>query len=379
MLVSRLFEFSKKFDLKFTIITRYYHPTPDGIGHHSGYLNQYLIDAGHSVQVIYDDGIISLEEKEIGILVNKIKRQNSDWVIFQYNGYSYNRFGAPNWLTRLYKRINHYTSAKLCLIVHETFIREEKAIKLKIYRYLQKRTLRSASKYADLILTTTHLYQKQLLEMGRKSEVFFTPSNFENYIANLKKENHSGNKLTIGTFGNRDPNFLLQVIVGLEAKGLICNFEFIGNYQAKYVKKIKDFTKKLAHIKITRSGKLTDGNIVQHLAKLDAFILLEPVTEDGGGGLNTKSGASATALCMGLPIFSTVGDFTKGSVFMEDENYIRLDHTNSEKSIETIFTALKYPEQLISIGQAGKKLYDKEFAWTQYAHRMLSEMLKRRD
>lgn len=365
--------------MKFTIITRYYHPTPDGIGHHSGYLNQYLIDAGHSVQVIYDDGIISLEEKEIGILVNKIKRQNSDWVIFQYNGYSYNRFGAPNWLTRLYKKINYYTSAKLCLIVHETFIREEKELKLKIYRFLQRRTLRSATKYADLILTTTHLYQQQLAAMGRQSEVFFTPSNFENYIANLKKENHTGNKLKIGTFGNRDPHFLLQLIVGLEAKGLVCDFEFIGNYQAKYVKKIKDFTRKLINIHITRSGKLTDANIVQHLSKLDAFILLEPVRDDGGGGLNTKSGASATALCMGLPIFSTVGDFTKGSVFVENENYILLDHTNSEKSTEIVFSFLQRPDRLSSIGDAGKVLYDKEFAWKEYAERMLKEMFKRKD
>ena len=60
--------------LKFTIITRYYHPTPDGIAHHSSYLNQYLINLGHQVQIIYDDGIIALTSDEIGVLINKIKR-----------------------------------------------------------------------------------------------------------------------------------------------------------------------------------------------------------------------------------------------------------------------------------------------------------------
>jgi glycosyltransferase involved in cell wall biosynthesis len=362
--------------LKFTIITRYYHPTPDGIGHHSGYLNQYLTAAGHTVQIIYDDGIISLQEKEIGILVNKIKRHKADWVIFQYNGYSYNRFGAPNWLTKLYRKIEYYTTAKLCLIVHETYIREDKSIKLKIYRFLQKRTLKAASKYADLILTTTHLYQQQLKEMGRKSELFFTPSNFENHIINLQKSTLLNSSLKIGTFGNRDPHFLLQVLLGLEAKGLSGNFEFIGNYQPKYVKQIKDFTKKLVHIKISRSGKLTDANIVQHLAHLDAFILLEPVREDGGGGLNTKSGASATALCMGIPILSTKGDFTESDVFIEDKNYICLDHQNVSKSINIIFNALNDQEKLSAIGLAGQKLYKKDFAWQSYASRMLDEMYK---
>jgi glycosyltransferase involved in cell wall biosynthesis len=357
--------------LKFTIITRYYHPTPDGIGHHSGYLNQYLIAAGHSVQIIYDDGIVSLEAKEIGILINKIKRHQSDWVIFQYNGYSYDRFGAPNWLARLYKKINHYTTAKLCLIVHETFIRAETSLKLKIYRFLQKRTLRIASKYADIILTTTHLYQKQLNDLGRKSEVFFTPSNFENYIDNLNFDENKSSRIRIGTFGNRDPYFLLQIISGLEARGITCDFEFIGNYQAKYIKEIKSFAKKTSLIKISRSGKLTDANIVKHLAKLDAFILLEPVRTDGGGGLNTKSGASATALCMGIPIFSTIGDFTNPSVFKENENYIQLNYTDYEASAEILFSFLNNRTYLNTIGDAGKKMYYSNFSWKQYASNLL--------
>ena len=356
--------------MNFTIITRYYHPTPDGIGHHSGYLNQYLIAAGHSVQIIYDDGIISLEKKEIGLLVNKISRQKSDWVIFQYNGYSYNRFGAPNWLTKLYKEISFYTKSKLCLIVHETYIREEKSLKLKIYRYLQKRTLRLSGKYASLILTTTHLYQQQLKDLGLNSEVFFTPSNFENYIKELDTK-PTNQKLRIGTFGNRDPQFLLQIISGLQNRGLVCDFEFIGNYQPKYIKEIKTITTKLDHIQISRSGKLTDSNIVKHLSKLDAFILLEPVTATGGGGLNTKSGASATALCMGIPIFSTFGDFTIDNIFIENVNYIRLIPENVVSSTAIIFHAINNIDELMKIGLEGKNLYKEKFSWKQYTDRLM--------
>jgi glycosyltransferase involved in cell wall biosynthesis len=362
--------------LKFTIITRYYHPTPDGIGHHSGYLNQYLIEAGHAVQVIYDDGIISLQEKEIGILVNKIKRHKSDWVIFQYNGYSYNRFGAPTWLSRLFKKLSNYSDAKICLIVHETYIRPENSFKLKIYRFLQKRSLRIASKYAKLIITTTHLYQEQLRDLGRSSEVLFTPSNFENYVKALGSP-PLNKKLRVGTFGNRDPKFLLEIIKGLEEKGLVCEFDFIGNYQPKYIREIKSHTKKTQNIQISRSGKLTDSNIVKHLAKLDAFILLEPVRSDGGGGLNTKSGASATALCMGLPIFSTFGDFTEGDVFIEEINYIRLDTGNAIHSTDIIFNALNDKNRLVVIGAAGKELYNSSFSWEAYVNRLLCEFRNR--
>lgn len=360
--------------MRFTIITRYYHPTPDGIAHHSGYLYQYLIKAGHHVQVIYDDGIISLQPNETNLLVNKIKRQKTDWVIFQYNGYSYNRFGAPNWLSSFYKKINDLEGTKLCLIVHETFIREESSWKLKVYRFLQKRTLKIATRYADLILTTTHLYQQQLAEMKRKSELFFTPSNFENYIHELATNKEGSNELILGTFGNRNPEFLLNVLDILNGKHLTCQFHFIGNYQPKYIKAIKDYTKKLEFIKISRSGKLTDRNIVQYLAKLNAFILLEPVREDGGGGLNTKSGASATALCMGIPIFSTKGDFTHPDVFEENKNYILLDHHDVAKSSVIIYDLVTKPENLIEIGKQAKELYENEFAWKRYVDKMLTLM-----
>jgi glycosyltransferase involved in cell wall biosynthesis len=228
-----------------------------------------------------------------------------------------------------------------------------------------------------LVITTTHLYQKQLKMMGIKSDVFYTPSNFENYILNLEKNSKPNSVLKIGTFGNRDPTFLLQVIAQLEIKGLIFNFEFIGNYQPKYVRQIKEVTRKLQHVSISRSGKLTDANIVKHLSLLDAFILLEPVTENGGGGLNTKSGASATALCMGIPIFSTKGDFTEDEVFVKNSNYICLNHNDVTESTNIIFESLSDPGKLKVIGLNGKILYDQNFAWKQYVKKMQTLMLEK--
>lgn len=365
--------------MKFTIITRYYHPTPDGIAHHSAYLHHYLTQAGHQVQVIYDDGIVGLHPNEVGVLVNKIKRQKADWVIFQYNGYSYNRFGAPSWLTKFYRRIRHAQDTRLCLIVHETYIREESSLKLKIYRFLQKRTLKRVSKYADLILTTTHLYKSQLKAFHRKAHLAFTPSNFEDFIKELEPEVKTDGQLILGTFGNRDPEFLLNVLTHLDHLGLDCEFLFIGNYQPQYIKLIKEYTKKLKHIKISRSGKLTDRNIVKFLYKLDAFILLEPVREDMGGGLNTKSGSSATALCMGIPIFSTKGDFTDENVFKTDINYIQLYPENEVKSAEIIFNNVNEQDKLRQIGAAGKQLYEQEFSWPHYTSKILRLMEERNE
>lgn len=360
--------------MKFTIITRFYHPTPDGIGHHSSYIHQHLTALGHQVQVIYDDGLVTIEANKTDLLLNKIKRQKSDWVIFQYNGYSYNRFGAPHWLSHFYKKIHHLEGTKLCLIIHETYIRKEDSIKLKIYRFLQKRALKAASKYADLLLTTTHLYQSQLKEMGRKSKLFFTPSNFENYFRNLSLEESTRSELILGTFGNRNPEFLLLILEALENKKLPCQFHFIGHYPLPYVKLIKECMKKFKFVQISRSGKLTDRNIVEYLVKLNAFILLEPVREDEGGGLNTKSGSSATALGMGIPIFSTKGDFTHPQVFKENENYILLDHHDAAKSAEVIYNFSKNIQHFSQIGLNGKKLYHEAFSWERYVSDMLEQM-----
>ena len=325
--------------------------------------------------MIYDDGIISLKPKEINLLVNKINRQKCDWVIFQYNGYSYNRFGAPSWLAKLFKKITTLSDTKLCLIVHETFIREDKGLKLKIYRILQRQALKAATKYSNLILTTTHLYQSQLDNLNRKSHLFFTPSNFENSIKELSIQKPEHEELILGTFGNRNPDFLIKVLEELERKKLHFKFYFIGNYQPIYTKLIKDATNRFTYIQISRSGKLTDRNIVNYLIQLDAFILLEPVRSDNGGGLNTKSGSSATALCMGIPIFSTKGDFTNSHVFKENENYLLLDYKDYKNSANIIYEILQNKEHLKQIGHRGQKLYHEQFSWSQYLNKMLKLIL----
>ena len=357
--------------MRFTIITRYYQPTPDGIAHHSSYIYDYLAQLGHSVQVIYDDGIISLIPKEVNLLVNKINRQKPDWIIFQFNGYSYNRFGAPYWLGNLFKKITSNPNIKLCLIIHETYIRKDKSIKLRIYRFLQKRALRISSKYAHLILTTTHLYQSRLSRLYRNSHLFFTPSNFEKYINDLPWINQKSDQIILGTFGNRNPQFLLSVLEQLEIKQLKCSFFFIGIYQPAYIRLIKEYSQKLKFIEISRTGKLTDRNIVNYLNQLDAFILLEQVREDGGGGLNTKSGSSATALCMGIPIFSTKGDFTNSQVYEDGKNYILLDHKDFKVSAHSIYEMLKNKDLLNQIGLNGQKLYRDQFSWNHYMSKMM--------
>ena len=85
--------------MKFTIITHYYHPTPDGIAHYTAYLNQYLTKPGHSVQIIYDYTIISLQP--------------------------------------IYKKHQPLYLSDTLINFQKTYIKKEESLKLKIYNYLQ--------------------------------------------------------------------------------------------------------------------------------------------------------------------------------------------------------------------------------------------------
>ena len=80
---------------------------------------------------------------------------------------------------------------------------------------------------------------------------------------------------------------------------------------------------------------------------------------------------------MGIPIFSTYGDFTAGNVFIEDVNYIRLDPENAILTTDIIYNSLNDKVKLAKIGAEGKKLYHARFSWQEYTQRLLKEIKKR--
>jgi hypothetical protein len=79
---------------------------------------------------------------------------------------------------------------------------------------------------------------------------------------------------------------------------------------------------------------------------------------------------------MGIPIFSTKGDFTNEAVFIENETYICLNHKDVALSTEIIFATITDSKKLKQIGENGKKLYENNFGWAQYVNNLKFIMQK---
>src|SRR5690606_36249596 len=142
--------------------------------------------------------------------VSTIQKLKVDHIIIQYVGYSFSRLGAPFWLSKFLDILKKYSSAKIHLFVHETYIRREKNLKTAVYSKLQKMSLKQLCGNSDFIYSNLTYYQTQVKNLGFKCRLCPTPSNLEYAYKNtapVKPVDKS--KVVFMAFGNRDYTYAL--------------------------------------------------------------------------------------------------------------------------------------------------------------------------
>lgn len=348
---------------KICIISKFAPPTIDGVGDHTFGLQQGLIKNGFNCTIISENPEFLLIKENISNIFLSIKLKKAEHIIFQYVGYSFSKIGSPFWLIKLFKELKKIEGLQIHLFIHETYIRPEKSLKIKIYHYLQKKCLKLLCAEADKIYCNLSFYQNQIKNSGYKSSLCPTPSNFENiYTNNSSQKFLNEEKLIFSSFGNRDYKYSLEVLNHLHKKGLDFEFHVWGKISSFYIKAFENLEKNLkGKIKIFKNSAQRD--IIKGLQRSHIFLFPEFVSSRGEGGLNSKSGTTATAFMLGLPVISTWGDMSDENIFETDYNCIIIPSKDSLEASKKIEDYLKLPKKLNQIGINAQKTYNQELSW----------------
>lgn len=344
------------------IISKYYPPKIDGVGDHTYCLQQELIKNEINCTIITESPEFPLVQENIPKIITAIQTKQINHVILQYVGYSFSKKGAPFWLINFFKELKK-NNLQIHLFVHETYIRSGTSLKTKIYHYLQKKCLQLLCAKADKIYCNLSFYQQQIKNLGYKSILCPTPSNFENiYEESVPQLILKDEKIIFSSFGNRDYKYALDILKHLEHKGFNFEFHIWGKINPLFLKAFENIEEKLREkIKIFKNSSSQD--IIKGMEKSHIFLFPEFVSPKGEGGLNSKSGTSATAFMLGLPIISTWGDMSDKNIFIADYNCIIIPPKDSLEASKKIEDYLKLPEKINQIGLNAKKTYQKELGW----------------
>lgn len=355
---------------KILLITKHFPPEIDGVGDHSYQLASRLKNHGFFVEIL--NSTLNIEDnfkhyhnplngfRDLNALTEIIQEAEPDIILFQYVPFSYNVKGLPFWLIAFFNQIKKQ-NIKILFFAHETFERRRAKFKHILLEYLQKAILFRLSGLSDTVFTTNKVYATHLKKFKNKLYLTRTPSNFQD-IAYHSRNKTSKEKIDIRLtyFGNRDFKKTLHIFKELYAINNKTRLSIVGKITPNHFSDLKYPDNILIKEKIKITGPLAAHQILEELSQCDAYILPEYVGSKQDGGLNTKSGTTATGFMLGKVVISTKGDMTE-DIFKDMSNCVLINANQPREAAKKILSALTYSKEKIE--KNALKLYHEQLSW----------------
>lgn len=370
------------------IITNQFPPNYDGVGDYSYHLQSLLIREGVQVGVITsnNDSKTPLAANLFPI-INKwnfhgclklyklVKQKNTNCLLIQYVPYSFNKSGFPLMFI-LFIGLFRIQGVRIHTSFHEVSTRIKGESFISIIRAILQRILAYFLCLFSNSIQTSNKYYASLI-FPFKANIIPIPSNFE-FVTPLAKPNESGNSLTISTNANRCTPVLLNSIAIL--KQLVKHDIWLYIIGRAYPTDLLTINQLLIKYDLINETSFFVNDkaeiIVQALLESDIFIQLESVSPHGYGGVSSKSGTTAAAMHLGIPIISTCGDMTDQELFKHAENICLVPFNDPNRIAEKTLELFNNKGYYYTISTNAKQSYDRHFAWRNTLNYHLNSVFK---
>ena len=307
------------------------------------------------------------------IVLLVLKDIRPDWVIVQYEAYSYSAKGFPYPFVWLYRSLNK-VKIPILTVFHEIMIRKEGNLKKTILSNLQTNLAHRLARLSTHVVTSIDFYARILNQNPNKISIIPVGSNIlpmpirEHEQRELRqKYNIAQDAKVVCTFGNRDVSAFLPTFDKLKTDfpnlvWLICG------------KTITPLCTLDSRSYIRHTGKMSAYDIHAHLSLGHVFFMPDFVAANGEGGSCNKSGTLACAFSLNIPIIGTKGDMNN-ALLKDGENILLTDIIHTPDALYDNFKAClsskKYADDL---GNCAKELYKKSLTWQIIATQFLKIM-----
>lgn len=356
-------------------------PAHDAIGEHTAWLAQALA-ASHRVTVITGQGphgevpgvsvqpVIRLHEPEgFGAVPETVAALRPDWLVVQYNPFSYARKGLPSpALIRMLAEIRRANPpTRMLLLVHEVHppLLAPKLFAMTAWQIPQLVWL---ARLADLVAFTIEPWAQHFrrLAWGRPSITLPVGSNVPLHkVAMTEARRQLGLQMdqpVIGIFGTDHPtrrlDFIDAALRGLPAAEAV-QVLYIGAFGANVRKRVMAG-------RFVDAGRVAAADVGLYFSAMDVY--LAPFRR----GVSTRRGSFLTALQHGIPTVSTVGPQT-GSLLRAaaGEAYVLTSEAEPPYSAG-VRALLAAPERRAAMGAAAAAFYHRHFDWPLLASKLIA-------
>lgn len=370
---------------RLSFVTATFPPVVCGVGDHTAQLATAL-SRTHEVKVLTaygeakDLGCVKVEQafrydrpRSIFSLIEPIIRDKPDWLIVQYDPFSYGaRYGFNPYLPLAMNLLKRRSpQIKLGLVVHESFMPvhnwKSAALSLEL-----KAQLWSLARATDAIFTATEPWVGRLAKWFPRKTIKHLPVGSNMPCVNVSRDEARARlgikdeTIVLGLFGRlqktRSISHISQTIERTRAAGHDVLVLYMGHDSEAARRHLGD-------VPMRADGVLTPEEISKRFAAMDVYLM--PIDE----GISTRRTSLMTGLQHGIATVATSGQATDALLLRENGKAFLLADVSAPDAFGDHVLELvsnRARRKLLSDGAA--QLFSREFTWERISRTLLETL-----
>lgn len=362
-------------------------PQLDGIGDYTAQLAAQLATDGCSVRVFTAqsspspvDGVEvrpvlgpgrGLNQHSLAPAVDAMIEDPADWLIVQYNPFSYGKYGWAAEVVREIKRLRtHCPSLRIAVMAHESFVDVadfRQNASFAIMTLWQRLHFRRLGRLADAVFLSTEPRAKRFASWFPNAQVHHLPVGSNIPLRPVSEHQARAafdlpqDAFIVGLFGTAHVTRLLPAV----REAMLHIQEIRPNSLLLYVGPHGDTMREVFRgLPMVDAGKLPAEDVSTAFQAMNLY--LAPFER----GVSTRRGSFLTGLQHGIPTASTVGPDTgpllrahNGHAFVLSETDDVADFGETVRSLLSHTPGPRSPLSLQRVGTRGQALYRELFDW----------------
>jgi len=305
-------------------------------------------------------------------LRSEIHRMPPDWLVVQYNPFSYGRWGYnPNLPHLLYRLRRECPTLRIAVMVHEPFVPVDRW-QWALMTTWQRAQLWALGRTADTVFFSTAPWSQRFRSWFPNTLVSHLPvgSNIPrthvDRSASRSALGYEPDDLVVGIFGSGHFSRLLDFahagIDALQSARSNARVLYVGPAGPKV-------RAALPTVPVHDAGALPDSEVSRHFAAMDLY--LAPFRK----GASTRRGSLLVGLQHGIPSVSTYGAHTDDLFYREAETSLLMaPDDRPDVYAQQVMRLGRDPALRAKIGLGGRRLFDSTFTWSSIAGRMMKTL-----
>lgn len=303
----------------------------------------------------------------IGRALELVRSTQPDWVLVQYNPFSWGRRGFNPWLPLLIHRIRRAGLARVATMVHERYVPLD-TWAFRAMSLWQRPQLRAVLRGSDQIFCSTELWVEDLTRRsgGKPVTVSTVGSNIDRVDCTRSEIRHalgiSDEELVLGFFGfahvSKPLHHLKAALDRVRSAGFKARFLYVGG-------QVDVIRAAVGSEGLIAPGALPAREVSRHFAAMD--IHLCPFTD----GVSTRRGSMMTGLQHGIATVGTIGESTSPNLAALDGTIFLLSRpAEIDRFSNHVLNLVTDSDYRFRIGMAGQEYYEQVFAFPAVAKQM---------